>query len=296
MADLITSTNPRAFASLGNANNIKTGTNTRTFLASGYIPIVGVLKSGTNPRSFSAFSNTGVMRPGTNPRTFLATGFIVPFGILSAGTNPRKFSATGIPGTVFIARTNTRTFFANGSGQIPIGALLSGTNPRQVSILAAIPESENFTVMVLNLMNKLPSFYSNYNFNSACPFNGGYLAIGPAGIYTLTGDSDSGAPINASILTGDSNYGTDRIKTDPEIFLNYSGGEMQVSVYVDESDQIGPFQVPQPEGNRTQTRRARLPKGLRGSRLQYLIENVNGDSFNFQSADLGMNVSQRRIH
>jgi len=275
--------------------NILTGTNPRGFSA--IIPST-ILETGTNPRGFSANLKVGTLikiKTATNASGFSAQLYPGIGFTFKTGTNPRKFSMKLNGGFLIKTGTNARSFSMVLAG-VPELALKTGTNPRKVQILMALPQNEAFTVLVLNLMNKLPSFYENYNFNSACPFNNGYLAIGPAGIYTLTGDSDSGAPINASILTGDSNYGTDRIKTDPEIFLNYSGGEMQVSVYVDESDQIGPFQVPQPEGNRTQTRRARLPKGLRGSRLQYLIENVNGDSSNFQSADLGMNVSQRRIH
>jgi hypothetical protein len=304
MADLITSTNPRSASFLGNANNLLTGTNPRTFLGSGYIVISGTLSTGTNPRSFSAFSNTGGLNAGTNARTFVSSGFVVPSGILATGTNSRTFAGTGRPGTILVAGTNPKTFYAVG-GQLANGILSASTNPRSASILAALQQSENFTVLVMNLKNKVVSEYQNYNFNSACFFNGVYLGADKAtGIHILSGANDNGAPIDASITLGSSNFGSQNENIIPDIHLNYSGSdELQVYMTVDEALEMddpnaiveGPFMAREPRGDKVQSIRAELPKGLSGGRHQFQITNTNGSSFNLQSIGIPIERLQRRL-
>jgi hypothetical protein len=158
--------------------------------------------------------------------------------------------------------------------------------------------ADTFTVMAMNLKNRLVSFYQNYNFNSACPFNGGFIAAGSDGIYLLSGTDDNGTPIDASILLGDMNFGTDYIKTNPEMFINYSGsGPLQVSVIRDQGDETdGPYEVPEPRGIKLETNRAKIPQGLRGAYYQFLIENVDCSIVNIQNIRMKFLKSQRTIH
>jgi hypothetical protein len=155
-----------------------------------------------------------------------------------------------------------------------------------------------FTVMAMNLKNRLVSFYENYNFNSVALVNGVYLGADLAtGIYILSGASDNGADIDASILLGNYDFGIDNIKTNPQIFLNYSGdGGLQVSLATDGDEMEGPYEVPAPHETKTQTKRANLPQGARGSHYQYLIENVYGSQVTLQNSELQFQKSQRRLH
>ena len=163
--------------------------------------------------------------------------------------------------------------------------------------IISIPVSDSFNVLVMNLSNKFLSFYQNYNFNSACKFNGQYIAAGADGLYLLTGLDDNGTDIDASILLGDYDFGMDNIKTRPELFVNYSGdGDLQVSLNVDQDEMDGPYEIPAPHETKVQTRKARLPKGYRGSHYQYLLENVQGSHVNIQNLLLKFDVSKRSQH
>jgi hypothetical protein len=155
-----------------------------------------------------------------------------------------------------------------------------------------------FTVIAMNLKNRLPSFYSGYNFNSVALVNGIYLGADIAsGFYALTGTSDNGTDIDASILLGNYDFGIDNIKTNPQILLNYAGtGELQVSLATDGDEMEGPYEVPAPHETKTQSKRAILPQGIRGSHYQYLIENVQGSQVIIQNAELQFQKSMRRVH
>jgi hypothetical protein len=203
------------------------------------------------------------------------------------------------PGWVGAAVVPMPTTNALLAASIPImaGAVTVTAFPTAFGILSW-EDSDTFTVMVMNLKNRLVSFYQNYNFNSACPFNGGFIAAGSDGIYFLSGEDDAGVPIDASILLGDMNFGTDNIKTNPEMFINYSGsGSLQVSVTRDQGDETdGPYEVPEPRGTKLETNRAKIPQGLRGTYYQYLIENVNGSIVNIKNIRMKFLKSQRTIH
>ena len=201
-------------------------------------------------------------------------------------------------------------FGLHAKATLPVANLIfvGNSSPFNIAVRAKIPvvniifghaDSATYTVMVMNLKNKLVSFYENYNFESVAMFNGVPIGCDPtSGFYALNGQNDNGAPIEASILLGDYDFGINNIKTNPEIFVNYSGdGEAQVSVNVDQDEYFdGPYEVPAPYNNKLQTRRAKIPLGLRGSHWQYLIENVEGSQINIQNIELQFKKSQRRLH
>lgn len=215
----------------------------------------------------------------------LKTPFAVASGEIGSAWVGKLISPMAVLSGVFVGSS----YSFNGALVTPM-AVING--------LIAIPVSDNFSVLVMNLSNKLLSFYENYNFNSACLFNGEYIAAGADGLYLLIGPDDNGAQIDASILLGNYDFGIDQLKTNPEIYVNYSGnGEAQVSVNVDQDEDFdGPYQVPAPTGNKLQTRRAKPALGLRGSHWQYLIENVEGSQINIQNLELKFKKSQRRLH
>ena len=176
--------------------------------------------------------------------------------------------------------------------------------PVAVGILAGASPN-TFTVLVMNLKNKVVSIYENYNFNSACKLNGVYLGAASDGIHILTGSDDNGDPINASITMGDSDFGLPaNIKMIPELFIDYSGDGLEVFVARDqtaemgaaENTESGPYPVPATADGKTQTKRAKLPGGFRGGNWQFRVANVDGGAFNIQSIGLPVEKSQRRLN
>ena len=205
--------------------------------------------------------------------------------------------ATMGPGWVGAASFPFSTAVGILAGSIPqMAGAASFPFPTAIGLLG-FANPATFTVMAMNLKNRLVSFYSGYNFNSVALVNGVYLGADVAsGFYALTGTSDNGTNIDASILLGNYDFGIDNIKTNPQIFFNYSGtGELQVSVATDGDEMDGPYEVPAPTETKTQTKRAKLPQGLRGSHYQYLVENVKGSQVTIQNAELQFQKSMRKL-
>jgi hypothetical protein len=296
---LSSSTNPRVASISINATQLAATTNPRSFSALLFNGNLLTLSAVTNPRVASILLNQYLtVNASTNPRSFSANMYVGLALTLNSSTNPRSFSATLGQTAILLASTNPRTAFGILAGQIPDMALSASTNPRTAFIVLGMPGTTQFTVTVMNLKNKLVSFYENYNFESVAIFNGVPIGCDPAtGLYVLNGPDDNGTEIDASILLGDYDFGIDNIKTTPRLYLNYSGdGEAQVSVSIDNDEMDGPYDIPAPHETKLQTRRAKLPIGFRGSHYQYLVENVQGSHLTIQNIELQFKKSQRRLH
>ncbi|MBF0290545.1 MAG: hypothetical protein HQK86_00155 [Nitrospinae bacterium] len=71
-----------------------------------------------------------------------------------------------------------------------------------INITADTISPETCETVVMNTANKAVSEYSGFNFNSVCRVGRHYMAANSSGIHILRGDSDNGAPINAEMKTG----------------------------------------------------------------------------------------------
>jgi hypothetical protein len=162
-------------------------------------------------------------------------------------------------------------------------------------------------VMAMNLKNKLVSFYENYNFNSACQLlaDGKCLACGSDGIYLLDGDDDNGEEIDAFVDLVSSDFGVSNIKMIPELQINFSGnGPLQVSAAIDQDTEfddpdteiMGPYPTPSPQGNKISTKKVTLPKGKEGGHWQFKIGNTNGSTFNIREITIPVSISRKRMN
>ena len=158
-------------------------------------------------------------------------------------------------------------------------------------------------VLVMNLKNRGISEYENYDYNSACYFNGKYLGMKKGGIYNLDGTDDAGTNIDAVINLGSYDFGSQNENIIPDIYLKYSGDDtLQVYMAVDQSLEItdsdveidGPFYSCPPEENKMQTIRIELPKGISASRHQFQITNSNGAYFHLKDIGIPIERLQRR--
>ena len=79
--------------------------------------------------------------------------------------------------------------------------------------------------------------YAGLPFTQVEPFGDQLLAVGPAGLYQMTGDTDAGAAIAAQVETGLQDYGTALLKRMPNATVDYNlAGDLQLSlVWVDAS-------------------------------------------------------------
>lgn len=90
---------------------------------------------------------------------------------------------------------------------------------------------------VLNADTLAVSRYAGLPFTQVEPFGDQLLAVGPAGLYQMTGDTDAGAAIAAQVETGLQDYGTALLKRMPNATVDYNlASDLQLSlVWVDAS-------------------------------------------------------------
>lgn len=163
-----------------------------------------------------------------------------------------------------------------------------------VLLLEGIP----YAAWVVNAETGAPSEYRNWNFESMTRLGGRYYGASESGLFLLDGDDDAGSPIEASLRTGDLDFGSPQIKRPIEAHIGYTAsGDMVLKVTVVHA------------GNRTEywyrcnapvtgtATEARLPlgKGLASRHWQFELVNTAGGAFEFESIDLQMLDLSRRL-
>ena len=165
-----------------------------------------------------------------------------------------------------------------------------------VNITATPILPETCKTVVMNTANKAVSEYSGFNFNSVCRVGRHYFAANSSGIYVLRGESDNGAPINAEIKAGSTDFSEiegvpphllKRI-TDAHIGLRASGA-VTFKTYpgdgAEKSHEIngrGRFELQQ----RRVFTLARSAKGIRSRMWSFGLANQNGAGFDLRDMTL----------
>lgn len=147
---------------------------------------------------------------------------------------------------------------------------------------------------VMNTDSTAVSWYTNYGFNAiAQAADGTVYAVGPAGLYVLSGDSDSGAEIEASVVWGKLEFGgyddTGNPKENPQIkrlealYVGYtSSTSLSVRIGADtQADELGTYTYEMPEVPTGTPANGRIVpgKGVRGRYWYVELCNTDGGSF-----------------
>lgn len=162
-----------------------------------------------------------------------------------------------------------------------------------VSVLSAMIKSGDQIVWVTNAESGANWTYDSWSFASLVEWNGKYFGAGPTGLYELSGDTDDGEPIEASILTGKSDLGTVQHKRMPYVYVGASSDNgLQLLVHTDNGE-TNTYTVTAAElmGNS----RTAIGKGLRSKYWQFEITNVDGGDFELESFEMRPDATIRRI-
>lgn len=219
-----------------------------------------------------------------------------------------ELAADGAGGLVFAAEISTPAFKVTAEGtfsgtallsvpaaivaaeayqEIDWGAISVSVPPPDVVAFGAAVLAAIFQAWCMNVRTTGVSEYTNFAFNSMARFNGKYYASASDGVYLLEGDDDNGAPITAEILSGITDYGSDKVpdlgllrKRSGGAYLNLrSQGQFQVVVRVDEGTERS-YSIDasgDPEG--MHTRRVQLGRRLEGRNWQFGFKNASGVDF-----------------
>lgn len=153
-----------------------------------------------------------------------------------------------------------------------------------------------FTGITLNTHTNAVSTYSNGNFNSLCTFNGVVLAATSTGIVALTGNTDNGVNINASLSSGVSDFKSEQFK---RVICGYVGyrasGAMELTLITDEHHENIYAIEPRQLSSDIHPTRVKFGKGVTGRYTQWQWTNKAGADFQLDSLSLDVQKLSRKI-
>ena len=148
---------------------------------------------------------------------------------------------------------------------------------------------------VQNQNTGAPSRYENFDFHSFARFGQDYLAATDDGIYLLEGDSDNGTAIDASAVTGSTDFGDSRSKRVLGAYMGLaSAGQTHLTLLTDGERTTGPFQL-RVSATAGQVERTKLQKGIKSGRWQFKLENFEGSDLELTSLELEVMLLTGRL-
>lgn len=153
------------------------------------------------------------------------------------------------------------------------------------------------TVYTMNLAHRGMTKYTHMDFTRIGRFKDKIIGIGPSGYYTID-DSVStanGANINATIQSGQIDFGEQNAKRIPAVYLGYrAAGDILVTLQNDAEGALSYTLAANQDSGLTQ-RRVLTARGRRGRYWRLTLQNVNGADFDIDNVELFVEILKRRI-
>lgn len=166
-------------------------------------------------------------------------------------------------------------------GQLPIG----------------VDDNEDYQAWVLNTDSLGVTQYTNFPFDGLTSHGGRSFGLTATGLYELTGDDDDGAPIEALLRTGLTDFGTSYRKALPRayLYLAQDGGVyLRVTTeWAGKRRQVWYTVTGRPSADAA-LRRVKLSRGLRGTSWQFEIANIDGGALDLRGAEVVPMVLSKR--
>jgi hypothetical protein len=158
---------------------------------------------------------------------------------------------------------------------------------------------DDYAGWVLNTVNKAPSQYTNFQFESLAFFAGKSLGAGTGGIFEHTGDDDEGTAIDAFIKTGLMDLGTGKLKNVPDVWVGFKGdGRLVLKVTTTNATgtKVEDWYVSNPDtrGGELREGRFELGRGIESRYWQWELHNKAGEDFELSEIALRPVILSRR--
>jgi hypothetical protein len=151
---------------------------------------------------------------------------------------------------------------------------------------------------VINTETAAAAWYNNFDFESIAQPNGANaLAVGPDGIYEMTGSDDDGVKINSTVQSGFTDFGDPHQKRVDAFYFGYtSTGQLSETVEVmDSYKNPATYILEQRSASQPRNSRIQVGKGLFGRYWRMTLNNVDGADFEISDASADIAVSNRRV-
>ena len=140
------------------------------------------------------------------------------------------------------------------------------------------------------------SSYTNFGFNSFAEHNGTLYATSPEGVFALTGSTDAGRYISAHVKTGFLDFNQDRTKRISDIFVGYTGGQLEFDVETYDSPQeVYTYVMEEREMDAPRNNRLKVGRGLSSRYWRFAIRNIDGADFQVYDVTAEVATSKRRL-
>lgn len=156
-------------------------------------------------------------------------------------------------------------------------------------------DGAEYDVWVFNAETFAASRYTNYDFNSFAAYQGRYYGANSQGLYELTGATDAGVNIPASIMFGRMNFGTSRLKRVLRAYLGGTSDGKMVLRVVGDNGALRTYKTNVALSDPVRYKRVDPARGLTAHYWQFEITNEFGQDFALDSLDLYPVVLQRRV-
>lgn len=150
---------------------------------------------------------------------------------------------------------------------------------------------------VLNTETTGTSTYDNFDFESVAQTPDKILAVGPDGLYELTGDTDSGDTIDARIVSGFTDFKLDQIKRVDAMYFGYTsvGGLALKVETLDSGHAPTSYALEARQATAPRSTRVVVGKGMYGRYWRVTLSNIAGADFEIHDATVDIAVSTRRV-
>jgi hypothetical protein len=146
---------------------------------------------------------------------------------------------------------------------------------------------------VVNYATNATSVYTGLQFNSYFALGGKQFGVTRDGLFELSGDTDDGSPIQATINFGQTDAGTSLVKLASECYIAAgSAGELYLRVTANDTQYLYRARTSSPG---MQLHRVDLGKGLRANFFKLELLNTDGDDFALDHLEFRAMPTNRRF-
>lgn len=169
----------------------------------------------------------------------------------------------------------------------------------RLSLVGAVNDGHTLTATawVMNTENLATTNYTNYGFHTIGMVGGVPVGITASGVYTLSGDNDAGALIDAQFLTGLDDFGLPNEKNVDKLYVGFeSPGTLIILSKSDGQEDLRENEVTHISHDGGVKRgRATLGKGVRSRYWQLGAKNCYGSDFQIESLEALFRQLKRKV-
>lgn len=150
---------------------------------------------------------------------------------------------------------------------------------------------------VLNTETGGLSTYDNFGFSSIAVHDGVVYATSPEGVFALTADKDQNRNVEAELQTGMMDFEIPTTKRISDVFVGYTGGQLEYSVetYDGADGEVYSYEMPERDAAAPRNNRVKPGRGLSSRYWRFTVKNIDGADFQLHDQTAIIGASNRRL-